>query len=108
MRTPRTAGTRARRRRGLPSPAALAWAEDISGRCARATAIGSHSLLVENHTGIVVLAEDRVVLATRSGPLSVCGSALSLRDARRDCAIICGDIHRVELPCPGGDAPHER
>ncbi len=93
-----------RERRSLP---ALEWAEDAAGRCARATAIGSRSLLVENHTGIRAFAGDCVELGTQEGPLRVYGVGLTLRDARPGVLIIHGHIARVELPCERGNAPDE-
>ena len=94
-----------RRRPDLP---ALEWAEDMTGRCPRVTAIGSRSLMVENHTGIASFSETRVVLDSRVGPMRVTGSGLALNGVRNGALIIRGEIRRVELPCEGGDAPDER
>ena len=91
-------------RRDRPVPPALAWAEDAAGHCARVTALGGHSLLVENHTGILAFTDSLVRLDTKSGPLSVVGSGLSLADARRGALIVRGRIRRVDLPCRE-DAP---
>ena len=88
-------------------PAALEWAEDMTGRCPRITAVGGHSLLVENHTGIRAFASDCVELNTREGPLRVCGGGLTLRDARPGAVVVHGRILRVELPCEGGRGPDE-
>ncbi|MBR1821700.1 MAG: YabP/YqfC family sporulation protein [Clostridia bacterium] len=93
-----------RRRRSLP---ALEWVEDAAGQCARATVVGSRSLLVENHTGILSFSDERVRLNTARGPLCVSGSDLTLRDVRPGALIVRGSISRVELPCVGGDAPDE-
>lgn len=93
-----------RPRRSLP---ALEWVEDAAGQCARATAIGSRSLLVENHTGILCFTRDCVRLNTARGPLCVTGTGLSLSDVRPGALIVRGSISRVELPCAGGDAPDE-
>ena len=92
------------RRRSLP---ALEWVEDAAGRCARATVVGSQSLLVENFTGILDFTDDCVRLDTARGPLCVKGGGLSLKDVRPGALIVRGEIARVELPCPGGDAPDE-
>lgn len=92
-------------RRERPVPPALAWAEDAAGRCARVTALGGHSLLVENHTGLLAFTDSLVRLDTKGGPLSVAGSALSLADARHGALIVRGHIRRVELPCGEGEAP---
>lgn len=96
-----------RSRRRLPDAPALEWLQDMSGRCPRATAIGSHSLLVENHTGILAFTESQVRLDSRAGAMCVLGSNLSLSDVRQGVLIVRGDIRRVELPCDGGDATHE-
>ena len=88
-------------------PPALEWAEDAAGHCARVTAIGSRSLLVENHTGILALSDSRISLGTRSGALCVEGSGLSLGDVRPGALVIRGSIRRVDLPCQGGGAPNE-
>ena len=88
-----------KRRRGLP---ALEWTEDLSGGCARVTAVGGRSLRVENHTGLVALSDRCVVLNTRRGPLCCEGRALTLCDIRPGALVIRGDIQRIELPCEGG------
>ena len=88
-------------------PAALEWAEDMTGRCPRITAVGGHSLLVENHTGIAAFTDSRVLLNSRAGTVCATGSGLTLSSARAGAVIIRGDIRRVELPCRGGDAPDE-
>ena len=94
-------------RRGHPYPPALEWTEDVSGRCPRITALGGHSLLVENHTGIAAFTESRIVLNSRAGAVCALGRGLSLSCARAGAVIIRGDIQRIELPCRGGDAPDE-
>ena len=90
-----------------PESPALEWARDVTGGCARATSIGNRSLLVENHTAIADFCETRVLLNTRTGPLCVTGSGLSLRQVRPGALIVHGNIRRVDLPCEGGDAPYE-
>ena len=95
------------KRAGKRSRPALDWVEDVSGRCARATAIGSRSLLVENHTGILSFTSGCVRLATGGGSICVTGSGLTLCEVRPGALIVRGDIHRVDLPAKGGDASHE-
>ena len=95
------------RRRGQKYPPALEWTEDMVGRCPRITAVGSHSLLVENYTGIIVFTDSRIVLDSRAGRVCVLGGSLSLSDARDGAVILRGDIRRIELPCRGGEAPDE-
>ena len=94
-------------RRRRPDLPALEWAEDAAGLCPRVTAIGSHSLLVENHTGLLAFSDTLVVLDSRAGALTVTGCGLSLRCVRAGALIVRGSLHRVELPCEGGDAPDE-
>ena len=100
-----------KRARGFPKPqpihikrpGALLWPEDLMGRCARVTAIGSGRLLIENHTGLLELSETRVRLNTGMGPLTVTGEGLRLCEARPRAMIVTGVIRRVDLPCQGGD-----
>ena len=89
-------------------PPALEWMEDAAGRCPRITAIGNHSLLVENHTGIAAFCDTSVALNSRAGLLRATGQNLSLCGAREGALIIRGDIRRIDLPCRGGDAPDAR
>ena len=96
-----------RHRHRLPDAPALEWVRDASGHCPRATAIGSHSLLVENHTGILAFSDSRVELDSHAGILRVLGKNLSLSGVRQGALIVRGDISRVELPCDGGEAPDE-
>ena len=84
-------------------PGALIWPEDLMGRCARVTAIGSGRLLIENHTGLLELTDTRVRLNTGMGPLTVTGEDLQLCEARPRAMIVTGVIRRVDLPCQGGD-----
>ena len=90
-----------------PRPGALLWPEDLLGRCARVTAIGSQRVLVENHTGILAFTESKVLLGSHAGVLCVTGRNLSLSGIRPGALIIHGDINCVKLPCDGGDAPDE-
>ena len=96
------------RKRPRPDLPALEWAEDITGRCPRVTAVGSHSLMVENHTGLLSFSDSRVVLDSHAGPVCILGNRLSLGCVRLGAMIVRGEIQRVELPCKGGDAPDER
>ena len=94
------------RRRRRPQPTdALAWADDLLGHCARVTALGSRRILVENHTGILELTEDRVRLSTGCGPITIAGRSLSLCDVRKNALIVRGEIERVDLPPEGGGRP---
>ena len=88
--------------RSRTGPDALEWPRDLTGQCARTTAIGSNRLLVENHTGILELTDTRVRLGTGMGPLTVTGRGLSLCQARPGALIIRGALEKVELPCEGG------
>ena len=87
------------RRSRRAAPPALEWLSDLSGRTARITSIGGHSLLVENHCGILEFTQERISLATRCGTIDVSGSGLSLTEVRRDALVIRGSIREVRLPC---------
>ena len=79
-------------------PDALTWPEDLLGRCARVTAVGSRRVLVENHTGLLALTETEVRLNTGCGALVISGEGLTLCEARPRAMIVTGRIRRVDLP----------
>lgn len=85
-----------------PHVSALEWLGDVSGRTARATAIGSRRILIENHTGIRDFTDETVTLSTAAGPLCVHGSDLELCEVRENALIVHGRIRRVDLPDEGG------
>lgn len=85
-----------------PAVPALEWLSDVSGRAARATAIGSRRILIENHTGIQDFTDEEVRLCTASGPLCVRGSGLTLCEVRPGALIVHGCIRQVDLPQEGG------
>ena len=80
---------------GVP---ALEWLSEVSGRTARITAVGSHRVLIENHTGIQDFSDAHVRLFTASGPLCIHGCDLSLCEVRRSALIVRGDIRQIDLP----------
>ena len=80
-------------------PPALEWLDDVSGKCARVTAMGSTALLVENHCGVESFSCEEILLKTRCGPLAVAGGSLSLNEVRRDAVMIRGRIACVRFPC---------
>ena len=86
------------RRKSFSSPA-LEWLNDLSGKTARITSVGSRSLMVENHSGIEKYSSDCVCLNTRCGIIKVEGTDLSLSEVRRGALIISGNIRHVDLPC---------
>ena len=106
MKEKRTVPERDRRRAGRPRAmtGALLWPRDLSGRCARTIAIGSRQLLIENHTGIAELTEERIRLNTHCGFITVTGHGLSLCEARTGCVIIRGELESIALPPEGGMA----
>ena len=85
-----------------PSVPALEWLSDVSGRAARATAIGSRRILIENHTGIQAFTDEQVRLSTAAGPLCVHGHNLTLCEVRENALIVHGHIRQVDLPDDGG------
>lgn len=84
-------------------PNALLWPDDLFGRCARLSVIGSSRLLVENHSGILELTETLIRLNTGCGPITVTGEALRLCDARPRSIIVTGYIDAIRLPREGSD-----
>ena len=84
-------------------PGALVWTEEVLGRCARVTVIGSRRLLVESHAGLLELNEHCIRLNTGVGPLTIAGDDLRLCDARPGSLIVTGHIRRIDLPCQGGE-----
>ena len=95
-----------RRKRRIPP--AMEWVEDVTGRCARVTAVGSRQLLVENHTGVTAFTQDCIRLDTGLGEICVTGDGLYLCQMRPGALIVRGNIRRVELPCEGGAQRGER
>ena len=85
-----------------PAVPALEWLSDISGRAARATAIGSRRILIENHTGIQDFSDEPVRLSTAAGPLCIHGRNLTLCEVRANALIVHGCIRQVDLPEDGG------
>lgn len=84
-----------------PAVPALEWLSDLSGRAARATAIGSRRILIENHTGILDYTAEEVRLCTACGPLCIHGSDLTLCEVRPSALIVHGCIRQVDLPQEG-------
>ena len=89
-----------------PVPA-LEWAEDISGRCARLTAIGSRQLMVENHRGILSFSDRSITLDTGCGMIGITGSGLYMTNVRPNALMVHGEIRQIQLPCKGGDGNEE-
>lgn len=58
---------------------------------ARATMIGSSSVLIEGQQGVVELGGSCIRLRTSLGVMSVVGSALELRELSADSALITGE-----------------
>ena len=85
-----------------PGVPALEWLSDVSGRAARATAIGSRRILIENHTGIQDFTDEQVRLSTASGTLCIHGCDLTLCEVRENALIVHGCIRQVDLPEDGG------
>ena len=95
-----------RRRDAHKNAPAMEWLSDLSGKTARLTSIGGRSLLVENHCGILEFSSERIVLATRCGPVQGEGAVLFLEEVRSDTLLIRGSIRNVQLPCREADS-HE-
>ena len=104
MGKPRSPRHRRMTRRPAVSAGAIEWLEDVTGQCARVTALGSRCLMVENYTDIITFTEDCVRLNSSGGPLCVYGSGFCLSDIRPGTLVIRGEITRLELPRKGGDS----
>lgn len=85
-------------RPGHSSVPALEWLSEVSGRTIRITAVGSHRVLIENHTGIQDFSDSHVRLFASNGALCIHGSDLSLCEVRKSALIVRGDIRQIELP----------
>ena len=83
---------------------ALEWLADVSGASARATMIGNRRVLIENHTGILEFAAERVRLSTKRGEIAVSGTELTLAEVRPHSLIVSGKIDAVEMPPEREDA----
>ena len=76
--------------------------EDALGLGARVTWFAQGSTLVEGQHGVVELSPERIRLRTDTGVLSVCGSALTLRELSPDAAMIAGEqIYTLTYQRPG-------
>lgn len=100
-RYPKASPSRTLFRRRIP---ALEWLDDISGVSARATMIGNRRVLIENHTGILEFAAERVRLSTKRGAIAVSGTELTLTEVRPHSLIVSGKIDAVEMPPEREDA----
>ncbi len=100
-RSTKTASMPKPRRAARHSLPAMEWLEDVSGKTARTTAIGSRKLLVENYTGILEFSDTCIRLMTGCGSIQITGHGLYLCDVRPNALIIHGEIQRVDLPCEG-------
>lgn len=94
-----------KRHAAKPDAPALEWLSDLSGKTARVTSVGSRTLMVENHRGILVYEDDRVLLSTRCGAIEITGQSLRLSEVRPDALIVRGEIRHVNLPC--GEEPSD-
>ena len=85
-----------------PPVPALEWARDIAGKAPRITAVGSQSLLVENHTGVLDFSTESIRLDSDCGCIVIFGDGLSLMDVRKSALIVSGRIRQIQMPCKGG------
>ncbi len=93
------------RRIAHPVLAGLELPEDVSGRAARLTILGSSRALVENCRGVEEVGETRMRLRLSGGTLTVEGKGLCLTDVRADAVCICGCLEALRLP--GAEDAHD-
>ena len=93
------------RRIAHPVLAGLELPEDVSGRAARLTILGSSRALVENCRGVEEIGETRIRLRLGEGVLTIEGENLRLSDVRADAACVCGRVHALRLP--GAEDGHD-
>ena len=96
-----------RPRQSRPAIPAMEWIEESTGLIARVTVVGSRSVLVENCAAIARFDDGCVRLETPRGQLCIHGGGLSLCEVRPGALIVRGEVRSIELPCPGGEHPHE-
>lgn len=68
-----------------------------SGGAPRLCLSGKTQLILENHKGLLELKEDCIVIASRTGNVSVTGEELSLGTMDKSSLIINGKILRIDL-----------
>jgi len=57
---------------------------------------GNKKALIENHRGILEYGNDRIVIASRRGKLSINGAELNLTAMNKDELLISGKIQNAE------------
>ncbi|OGO77228.1 MAG: sporulation protein YqfC [Clostridiales bacterium GWB2_37_7] len=74
---------------------ALELPKDIILDVAKVTLIGSDSITVENHKGILEYNEDQIRVNTGSGVLIIIGSKLNIKSILQEEITITGEINSV-------------
>ncbi len=59
--------------------------------------VGSRSVLVENHCGVLSYSKEQVSVKTKNGCISISGSNLILTKMSKEQLRVCGNICKVEL-----------
>ncbi len=59
--------------------------------------VGSRSVLIENHCGVLSYSKEQVTVKTKNGHICICGSGMVLTKMSKDQLRICGNIKNVEL-----------
>lgn len=59
--------------------------------------LGNHSVLIENHCGVISYNTERIIIKTSNGCICVLGRSLKLSRMSKEQLRIVGIIHNVEL-----------
>ncbi len=65
--------------------------------------VGSRSVLIENHCGVLSYSKEQVTVKTKTGCICICGTGLVLTKMSKEQLRICGRIGKVELRNGYGD-----
>lgn len=56
-----------------------------------------HRVLIENHQGVVTYGKDKIIIKTKYGSVSVCGSGLEMMHMSKEQLTIIGGIQCISL-----------
>lgn len=58
---------------------------------------GEHRVLIENHQGVAVYGQERILVNVKFGAVCICGCNLEMMHMTKEQLIICGKIDSVGL-----------
>ena len=58
---------------------------------------GDHRVLVENHFGVKVYRQEKIMVKVKNGYVTICGCCLELLRMTKEQLVICGEIHSVSM-----------